>query len=72
MSATDITSCLTPIDRTGLDDLIAKGKANPQAVKTLKCRTVAEGRFRHLDMIRSLPAYIIDEPPAPDHTAGPY
>ena len=60
---TAITSCLTPIDRTGLDTLIEKGKADPAAIKTLKCRTVAEGRFRHLNMVRNLPAHVIDEPP---------
>src|SRR5262245_66447364 len=52
-----------PIDRKGLDELIAKGKADPKAIKTLKCKTVAEGRFRHLNFIRSLPAYVVDEPP---------
>lgn len=62
--ATAPTSCLTPIDKHGLDELIAKGKANPAAVRTLKCRTVAEGRFRHLNLIRNLPAHVIDEPPA--------
>ena len=68
--ATAITPCLTPdedglapIDKKGLEDLIAKGKENPQAIKTLKCKTVAEGRFRHLNYIRDLPAYIVDEPP---------
>ncbi len=61
--ATAITSCLQPIDKEGLDGLIAKGKANPTAVRTLKCRTIAEGRFRHLNMIRTLPAHVIDEPP---------
>ncbi len=60
---TAMTSCLQPIDRDGLDGLIAKGRADPKAVKTLKCRTVAEGRFRHLNMIRTLPAHVIDEPP---------
>lgn len=65
MSAvTALTSCLTPIDKEGLEQLIAKGKANPKVVKTLKCRTVAEGRFRHLNFIRSLPAHVVDEPPA--------
>jgi uncharacterized OsmC-like protein len=58
-----MTGCLAPIDKGGLDDLIAKGRANPQAIKTLKCRTIAEGRFRHLNMIRNLPPYIVDEPP---------
>ncbi len=60
---TAITSCLAPIDKAGLDGLIAKGRENPKAVRTLKCRTVAEGRFRHLNMIRNLPPYIVDEPP---------
>ncbi len=63
MSHTAMTGCLAPIDKGGLDDLIAKGRANPQAIKTLKCRTIAEGRFRHLNMIRNLPPYIVDEPP---------
>jgi uncharacterized OsmC-like protein len=58
-----MTGCLAPIDKGGLEDLIAKGRANPQAIKTLKCRTIAEGRFRHLNMIRNLPPYIVDEPP---------
>ncbi len=61
--ATAMTGCLAPIDKAGLDGLIAKGRENPQAIKTLKCRTVAEGRFRHLNMIRNLPPYIVDEPP---------
>lgn len=61
--ATAPTSCLAPIDKQGLEDLIAKGKENPQVIKTLKCKTVAEGRFRHANYIRDLPAYIVDEPP---------
>ena len=63
MSHTAMTGCLAPIDKGGLDELIAKGRANPNAIKTLKCRTIAEGRFRHLNMIRDLPPYIVDEPP---------
>ncbi|MDR3524564.1 MAG: OsmC family protein [Acetobacteraceae bacterium] len=62
--ATAITGCLAPIDKAGLDQLIANGRANPQAIKTLKCKTIAEGRFRHLNMVRNLPPYIVDEPPA--------
>lgn len=54
---------LAPIDRSGLEKLIAAGKANPKAIKTLSCRTVAEGRFRHLNYIRDLEPYIVDEPP---------
>ena len=61
-----LTGCLAglePIDKAGLDKLIAAGKANPKAVRTLKCKTVAEKRFRHLNYIRDLPPYIVDEPP---------
>ena len=61
--ATAPTGCLAPIDKNGLEALIAAGKANPQVIKTLKCKTVAEGRFRHLNYIRTLPPYIVDEPP---------
>lgn len=63
-NTTALTGCLAPIDRDGLEGLIEKGKANPQAIKTLSCRTVAEGRFRHANYIRDLPPYIVDEPPA--------
>ncbi|MEM9900680.1 MAG: OsmC family protein [Pseudomonadota bacterium] len=61
--ATVLTGCLAPIDKIGLEGLIEKGKANPQAVKTLSCRTVAEGKFRHANYIRDLEPYIVDEPP---------
>jgi uncharacterized OsmC-like protein len=63
VAKTALTGCLAPIDKTGLDELIAKGKADPKVIKTLKCKTVAEGRFRHLNFIRNLPAYVVDEPP---------
>ena len=58
------TGCLAPIDKDGLNKLIASGKANPQVIKTLKCKTVAEGKFRHANYIRNLAPYIVDEPPA--------
>ena len=60
---TAMTGCLAPIDKKGLEELITKGKADPNVIKTLKCKTVAEGRFRHLNFIRTLPPYIVDEPP---------
>jgi len=60
---TVLTGCLAPIDKNGLDQLIASGKANPKIIKTLKCKTVAEGKFRHANYIRNLPPYIVDEPP---------
>jgi hypothetical protein len=58
-----LTGCLDPIDKTGLDRLIAERKADPNLIKTSKCKTVAEGRFRHLNFIRNFPAYVVDEPP---------
>jgi uncharacterized OsmC-like protein len=52
-----------PIDKDRLDALSAKGRSDPTQVRTLKCRTVTEARFRQLNFIRSLPAHVIDEPP---------
>lgn len=60
---TALTGCLAPIDKAGLAELAEKGKANPEVIRTLKCRTVAEGKFRHANYVRDLPAHIVDEPP---------
>jgi uncharacterized OsmC-like protein len=57
------TTPLEPIDSGGLKALAEKGKNDPSQVRTVKCRTVAERRFRHLNYVRSLPAHVIDEPP---------
>ncbi len=57
------TPTIEPIDREGLLALSEKGKANPNAVRTLKVKTVLENRFRHLNFIRDLPVHVIDEPP---------
>ena len=59
-----LKSELKPIDREGLEHLVSVAKADPSVVKTVRCRTVAEGRFRHLNFIRSLPVHVIDEPPS--------
>ena len=63
-----MTTCLypdllRPIDKTGLENLSAKGKANPESIVTLKAKTVCEGQFRNLTYIRNLAPYVIDEPP---------
>ncbi len=55
---------LAPIDKDRLNALIDKGKSDPAQVRTIKCRTVTEARFRQLNFIRNLPAHVIDEPPA--------
>jgi uncharacterized OsmC-like protein len=58
------TSSFEPIDKNALTALSEKGKSDPTAVRTVRCKTVAEGkRFRHLNYIRNLPAHIVDEPP---------
>src|SRR5450759_1673505 len=56
---TVLTGCLAPIDREGLEQLIVNSKANPKVIKTLKCKTVAEGKFRHANYIRNLAPYIV-------------
>lgn len=61
---TALTGCLAPIDKDGINERVAKGKADPKVIKTLTCKTVAEGRFRRHNFIRTLPPHIIDEPPA--------
>lgn len=53
---------LTPIPQDGLKELSAKNKANP-ADKTLKVKTVCEGKFRSLNYARDLDPFVIDEPP---------
>ena len=52
------------LETSRLDTLIADGKAHPSIVRTLRCRTVAEGRLRQLNYIRDLPAQPVmeDEP----------
>lgn len=62
-TATVSGSPLDPVDSEGLQRLVEKGQANPSKVVTLSNHTVCEGRFRHLNYIRDLPAHIIDEPP---------
>ncbi|RDU67122.1 peroxiredoxin [Helicobacter didelphidarum] len=50
------------ISKAGLDDLKAKGKSDPQVVKTAKCKTIVKKRFIHENLIRNLAPHIIDEP----------
>lgn len=64
MTTDTVTKPLAPIDKEGLRKLAEKGKADPTQVRTVRCRTVAEGRFRHLNFIRNLPVHVVDEPPA--------
>ena len=54
----------SPVDQRELDGLIARGSADPSATRTLRCRTVARGRFNQLNYIRDLPPQSVmeDEP----------
>jgi len=63
MSEVVIPSCLRPIDTDGLNKLGEAGKADPNAVKTLKSKTVLEGQFKNFNYIRDLDAIVVDEPP---------
>ncbi|MFO7581139.1 OsmC family protein [Guyparkeria sp.] len=58
-----IRQAIKEIDADGLKALSEKGKANPDAVVTLKAKTVCEGRFRNLTYIRDLDPVVVDEPP---------
>lgn len=53
-----------PIDKRQLEAAVAKGKEDPAAVRTLRCRTVAQGRLSQLNYIRDLPPQPVmeDEP----------
>ena len=61
----EIVQTFETIDRDALRALSEKGRADPSVVKTVRARTVAEGRrFRHLNYVRNLDAHVVDEPPA--------
>lgn len=63
--STTLEAHFDPIDRDRLKALGDKGRADPGAVRTVKVRTVAQGRrFRHLNYVRDLEPHIVDEPPA--------
>ena len=55
ISATGAPS--TPIARSGFDALIAEGKTDTGATRTLRCRTVADGRFKQINYIRHLSSH---------------
>ena len=41
---------------------LAPIESSPHGLLTLRCRSVTEGRFRHLNYVRDLPPYAVDEP----------
>jgi uncharacterized OsmC-like protein len=50
-----------PVVKAEIDALVAKGRADPAAMRTLRCRTVAQGRLRQLNYIRNLPPQEVSE-----------
>ena len=54
---------IAPIDKGGLDNLIAKNRENLEEQKTLRVKTVCDRRFRSLNYARDLEPFVIDEPP---------
>lgn len=61
----EIVQTFETIDRNALNALSEKGRSDPSVVKTVRARTIAEGRrFRHLNYVRNLDAHVVDEPPA--------
>ena len=63
-----------PVGKRELDVLIARGNADPSAIRTLRCRTVAQGRFSQLNYIRDLPPQTVIEDASPSlssETAAP-
>ena len=59
---TNVSVPLTPIPQDGLEALGQKNRENP-ADKTLKVKTVCEGKFRSLNYARDLEPFVVDEPP---------
>ncbi len=55
------TAPIPPIDKIDLEGLIATGLSHPEAVRTLRCRTVAAGQFHQLNYIRNLPPQSVME-----------
>ena len=57
------------IGKRETDALVARAKANPSATRTLRCRTVAQGRFGQLNFIRDLPPQAVVEDASPNLSA---
>jgi uncharacterized OsmC-like protein len=55
------SSLQNPVEKHELDRLVTRGFADPSATRTLRCRTVAHGRFSQLNYIRNLPPQPVTE-----------
>ncbi|AMJ63444.1 peroxiredoxin [Bosea sp. PAMC 26642] len=49
------------LDHRERDATISQGEARPDSVRTLRCRTVAQGRLSQLNYIRILPPQLVKE-----------
>ena len=58
-----------PVGKRELDSLVARAKANPLALRTLRCRTVAQGHFSQLNFVRDLPPQAVVEDASPNLSA---
>jgi uncharacterized OsmC-like protein len=55
---------LEPVTKAAIGALIDNGKAGPEATRTLRCRTVARGRFNQFNYIRDLsPQPVVEDEP---------
>ena len=58
-----------PVGKREIDALITRADADPSATRTLRCRTVAQGRFSQLNFIRDLPPQAVVEDASPNLSA---
>jgi uncharacterized OsmC-like protein len=60
---TTVKAYLRPIDRDGLMNFAAAGRANPSRRGTNKVHTVTEGQYRTLSYVGQHAPVVVDEPP---------
>lgn len=63
LEPTTVKTCLRPIDRDGLMNFAAAGRANPERRGTNKVKTVMEGQYRSLSYVGHHEPVVVDEPP---------
>lgn len=65
MAKSATPSANSSLSRSELTAMIVRGRAEPAATRTLRCRTVATGRLQQLNYIRELPAQPVMEDERP-------
>lgn len=58
------------VGRAGVEAMSVKGRVDPTAIRTLKCRTVARGSLHQLNFIRDLPPQAVMEQEADGISGG--